>query len=90
MWCLNSYWLEDEIVQGECGKSIVNYWTENTGTVDSLTEWEAFKSTLWGTFMSITGLLRKNAQQHTVELEAEMTSSETTYTSDPSLTNRDT
>lgn len=91
VWRLNLYWLVDEIVvQGECGKGIVNYWTENTGTADPLTEWEAFKSTLRGAFMSVTGILRKNMQQHTVELEAELTSAENTYTSDPSSPNRDT
>lgn len=90
MWRLNYYWLGDEIVQGECRKGIVNYWTENMGTVDPLNESEAFKTTLRGTFMSIIGILRKDTQQHTVELEASMLSAENAYAFDPSPDNRDT
>lgn len=58
--------------------------------MNPLTEWEAFKTTLRGTFMFITGILLKNTQQHTVELKTAMTSAETAYASNPTPTNRDT
>lgn len=55
LWCLNSYWLEDELVQGEWRKVIAGYWKDNLDTADPLTEWETLKTTLRGSFMSITG-----------------------------------
>lgn len=67
---------------------ITNYWKENSGTVDPLTEWGAFKTTLRA-LVSITGVLRKNTQQHTVELRTTMTAAKRAYASDPSLTIRE-
>lgn len=83
---MNSSWLEDEMVQGECGREIASYWKENSCSDDPLTEWEAFKTTLRGTFVSITGVLYKNNQQLTLELETTMTAAERVYTSNPSPT----
>lgn len=57
--------------------------------MDPLTEWEAFKTKLRGTFISISGILHKNTQQHTVELEMAMTSAETAYAFDPTPASRD-
>lgn len=45
IWRLNSYWLEDKVVQGTCRKGITEYWKDNLGTVDPSIEWEAFKTT---------------------------------------------
>lgn len=90
LWRLNSYWLEDEIVQGECRTSISNYWKQNLDKVDPPTEWDAFKSTLRGTFMSITGILRKNNKMRTEELENAMLSAESAYASNPVSDTRET
>ena len=83
IWCLNSYWLEDEVVQGECRTGITNYWRDNLGKVDPSTEWDTFKTTLRGTFMSITGVLCKNNRMLTEELETVMVHAESAYASNP-------
>ena len=89
IWRLNSYWLEDEVVQGECRTGITNYWRDNLGKVDSSPEWDAFKTTLRGTFMSITGVLRKNNRMLTEELETVMVGAESAYASNPASDTRE-
>lgn len=42
-------------------KGIANFWNTNLNTASPSAVWEAFKSTLSGTFMSITGNLQKNS-----------------------------
>lgn len=78
------------MVQGECIKGIGHYWNMNLGTTDPLTEWEAFKTTLRGTFMSITGALRKNTQKSTEELESTMLAAESAYVRNLDPNTRDT
>lgn len=90
LWRLNPYWLEDELVQGECRMSISNYWKYNFDKVDPSTEWDAFKSTLRGDFMSITGIVRKNNQMRTEELENAMVCAESKYASNPASDTRET
>lgn len=60
----------------------MTYWNVNLGTANPSTEWEVFKTTLRGTFMSITSILRKNIQQYTEELEQAMLAAESAYTTD--------
>lgn len=81
---LNSHWLEDEIVQNNCQKSIADYWHANQGITGPSTAWEASKAVLRGTFMFITGILCKNTQQHTEELQNTMMVTETAYVQNPS------
>lgn len=86
---MNSYWLEDEVVLGECKKGIFGYCNANLGMADPLTEWEAFKTTLRGTFTAITGVLRKNIQKHTEDLETTMLTAESAYVASPDSDTRD-
>lgn len=69
--------------RGECKQGIAKHWNTNLGTADPLAKWEAFKTTLWGTFMSTTGVLRKNTQQRTEELENAMPAAESAYVQNP-------
>lgn len=88
IWHLNSYWLEDEVVQEESRKGIVGYWKDNLGIVDASTEWEAFKTMLRGTFMSIKGVIRQNNRQRTEELETAMLTAESAYATNPNFDTR--
>lgn len=79
VWRLKPHWLEDEIVQAECQRGVTDYWSMNQGTNGLTTAWDASKAVLRGTFMSITGILRKNAQQCTEELESALLKAEVEY-----------
>lgn len=83
VWRLNPHWLKDEIVQVECQRSVTEYWSMNQGTTGLTTAWDVSKAVLRGTFMSITGIMRKNAQQCTEELESALMKAEAEYSQNP-------
>lgn len=83
LWCLNLYWLEGQTVQGTCTREMTECWKCDLNTVNPDIEWEAFKTSIRDTFMSITGMLRKNTKICTEELESAMLKAGTEYNESP-------
>lgn len=54
LWQLNSQWLGDQVVQGECFKGIADFLNPNLNTATLIAECEAFNATIHDTFFKNT------------------------------------
>lgn len=70
---LNPCWLEVVPVESKCTLDIEEYWRNNSGTSNPLTEWEVLKALMWGALIHAFASYKAELGEFGLALEREIT-----------------